>query len=175
MRRHIAAKRHGRRRWRLGAGALTATVATALLVAASALAYWTSAGSGTTSTTVANAQAVTLTPGTAGAQLHPGATADVAVDVSNPNTTPVRVVSLSLDTAAGTGGFDVDGAHAGCDPSALSFATQTNGAAGWTIPAKVGATNGVAALDLPGALAMSAGAADACQGASFLVHLSVGS
>jgi hypothetical protein len=148
---------------------------TALVLAASALAYWTTTGSGATSTSVPAAQAVTLTPGTATAQLYPGGTSDVAVDVTNPNTTAVRVVSLSLDTAAGTGGFDVDGGHAGCDPAVVSFTTQTNGAAGWTIPAKVGATAGVAALDLSGALAMSSNAANACQGASFLVHLSVGS
>jgi len=148
---------------------------TALAVAASALAYWTTTGSGTASTTVANAQAVTVTPGTAAAQLYPGGTADVAVDVSNPNPVAVRVVSLSLDAAAGTAGFDVDVGHAGCDPSALTFTAQTNGGAGWTIPPKVGATNGTAALDLSNALAMSASAANACQGASFLVHLSVGS
>jgi hypothetical protein len=168
-------RRLSARRWRRGSAAVATFAVAALVLAASALAYWTTAGSGTTSATVADAQAVTLTPGTASAELYPGGSADVAVSVSNPNTSPVRVVSLSLDATVGTGGFDVDGAHAGCDPSVLSFATQSNGGAGWTIPAKVGATAGVAALDLPGALAMSAAAASACQGASFIVHLSVGS
>jgi hypothetical protein len=163
------------RRWRRGTLATLTLALAALALAASALAYWTTTGSGSSSATVTDAQAVTLTVGTPTAQLYPGAAADVAVDVSNPNPFPVRVMSLSLDAAGGTGGFDVDAGHAGCDPSVLSFTSQTNGAAGWTIPPKVGATNGVAAVDLSGALEMSTAAANACQGASFLVHLSVGS
>jgi hypothetical protein len=147
----------------------------ALVLAASALAFFTSAGSGSGSTSTPAAQAVTLTAGTPTAQLYPGGVAGVAVSVSNPNLFALRLVSLSLDTAAGTSGFDVDAGHAGCDPAVLSFTTQTNAGAGWTIPPKVGATNGVLAIDLSSALAMSTSAANACQGASFLVHLSVGS
>jgi hypothetical protein len=147
----------------------------ALVVAASAFAYWTTTGAGGGPATVSSPQAVTLTAGTPSAQLYPGGQADVAVDVSNPNSIPVHLGSLSLDGASGTGGFDVDAGHSGCDPAVLSFTTQTNGGAGWTVPPKVAATNGLLALDLSSALAMSTAAAGACQGASLHLHLTVGS
>ena len=44
--------------------------------------------------------------------------------------------------------------------------TQTNGGAGWTVPG-----SGVLSVTLTGALAMGSGAANACQGATFTVHL----
>ena len=94
--------------------------------------------------------------------------------LSNPNTFPVQVPSLVLDTTQGSGGFAVDGAHSGCGLGTLSFTTQTNGGAGWTVPARVGVTNGQLALSLTGAVAMSLTAADACQGAAFTVFVRVG-
>jgi hypothetical protein len=166
--------RTAKRRWRRGFTSLCVVVAVALVAAASALAYWTTAGSGAASGAAANAQAVTLSAGTPTAQLYPGGQADVAVDISNPNPFPVPLGSLTLNTGSGTGGFDVDAGHTGCDLSVLSFTTQTNGGAGWSLPARVGATNGVLVLDLSAAVAMGAGAADACQGASFRVHLNAG-
>lgn len=167
-------QRTAKRRWSRGIVALAAVTAAVLVAAATALAYWTTIGSGAASGAAANTQAVTLTVGIPTAQLYPGAQADMAVDVSNPNPVPVHLGALSLDTGSGTGGFDVDAGHSGCDLSVLSFTTQTNGAAGWSVPAKVGATNGVLTLDLSDAVVMGAGAADACQGASFHVHLNVG-
>jgi hypothetical protein len=56
----------------------------------------------------------------------------------------------------------------------LSFATQTDGGAGWTVPGKVGNTNGTLAVSLTNALAMSLGAANACQGATTTVYLTAG-
>lgn len=162
------------RRWRRGFGALVAVGATALIVAASAIAYWTTVGSGAAAGSAADAQSVTLTAGTPTAELYPGGHADVAVAVSNPNPFPVHLGSLSLDTGQGTGGFDVDAGHQGCDPAVLGFTTQTNSGAGWSVPPKVGAVAGVLAVDLPNAVAMGASAANACQGASFAVHLAVG-
>jgi hypothetical protein len=162
----------GRRR---GVAAVVALAVTALVVTASALAYWTTIGLGAAPTAAADAQALTLGAATPSGQLYPGASADVAVDVFNPNASAVHLGSLSLDSAHGTAGFEVDAGHAGCDPSLLSFTTQTNGAAGWSVPAKVGTTNGVLNVDLSNAMAMGASASNACQGASFLVHLNIGS
>jgi ferric-dicitrate binding protein FerR (iron transport regulator) len=178
MRQHPAAKRprrrHAARRRRRGTLAILSLFAAALVLAGGAVAYWTTTGSGDAAASAADTQAITLTAGTPTAQLYPGGSADVAVEVSNPNIAPVHVGSLSLDTGAGTGGFEVDAGHTGCDMAVLSFTTQANAGNGWTIPPKVGATDGVLPVDLPAALAMSAGAANACQGASFLVHLNVG-
>jgi hypothetical protein len=56
----------------------------------------------------------------------------------------------------------------------VSFTAQSNGGAGWSVPAKAGTTNGVLHLDLSNAVAMGASAGNACQGASFLVHLNAG-
>ena len=148
-------------------------VAAAILVVlvAVALAYWTGAGSGAGTTTLPNPQALTLSPGTPSTNVSPGASAAVATVASNPNLYTVHITSISLDTAQGTGGFAVDGGHSGCVLSTLGFTTQTNGGSGWTVPAKVGSTNGSLSIQMTSALTMSAGAADACQGASFTVHL----
>jgi hypothetical protein len=64
----------------------------------------------------------------------------------------------------------VDAAHPGCVVSTLSFTTQTNGGAGWTVPG-----NGSLPLTLASALSMSTSAANACQGATFTVYLKVAS
>ena len=131
-------------------------------------AYWTRSGAGSGSGTTGTTQAVTLTPGSASNQLYPGGTSAVAVTVTNPNPGAVKVGSLSLDTTQGTAGFAVDG-HTGCGVTTLSFTTQTNGGAGWTIPA-----SGSSVLSLANSLSMSTDAANACQGASFTVYLKVG-
>ena len=132
-------------------------------------AYWTRSGAGSGSGTTGTTQAVTLTPGSASNQLFPGGQSAVAVTVTNPNPGSVKVGSISIDTTQGTNGFTVDGAHSTCGVAALSFATQTNGGTGWTIPA-----SGSSVLSLASSLSMSTNAANACQGASFTVYLKVG-
>jgi hypothetical protein len=130
----------------------------------------TGAGSGTTGTTVP----VTLSPGSPTATLYPGGLTDVVLTVTNPNPYPLRIGSLALDTGQGTGGFAADAGHAGCAVSTLSFTTQTNGGAGWTVPGKVGAVDGTVSVTLANALAMGPGAANACQGASYTVYIAAG-
>lgn len=139
-----------------------------------ASAFWHVLGAGSGSVATATVVAVTLSPGTSSAGLYPGGQASVALTVSNPNTSPVVITSLGLDTARGTGGYGVDAGHAGCSVAALSLATQTNGGAGWTVPGKVGVVDGSLPIALTNALAMSVGAANACQGGSFTVYLSAG-
>jgi len=149
--------------------AIAATILIAF--AASAIGYWSGAGSGSASTTLANPQVLTLSPGSPSTQVSPGATAAVATVASNPNPYTVQISSIALDTGQGTGGFAVDGGHSGCGLGTLGFPTQTNGGGGWTVPAKVGGTPGSLSIPMAGALTMSAGAADACQGATFTVYL----
>jgi hypothetical protein len=147
----------------LGAGAVLATVT-------AASAYWSGAGAGSgTAGTAAATLSVSLTPGTPTAQLYPGSTAAVVLTISNPDQASLHVSALALDTSQGAGGFAVDGAHSGCTLDTLSFSTQTNGGAGWTVPG-----GGSLPVTLPGALVMGATAADACQGATFSVYLSAG-
>lgn len=139
-----------------------------LLVAGVATAYWSTTGGGSAAAATNTTSALTLSPATPTAQLYPGGQATVVLTVTNPNAAQIRVGSLALDTSQGTGGFAVDGAHTACGLATLSFTTQTNGGAGWAVPA-----SGALPVALTNALSMGTGAANACQGAAFTVYLKV--
>jgi hypothetical protein len=117
---------------------------------------------------------VTLAPGTPTGSLYPSANGDVVLIVTNPNLGTVTIASLALDQDRGDGGFAVDAGHPGCPASAFTFATQTNGGAGWSIPGRVAGVYGSRAVTLGGALAMSPDAPDACQGTTATVYLVAG-
>ncbi|AGL14071.1 hypothetical protein [Actinoplanes sp. N902-109] len=138
----------------------------ALLASGAAYGYWSSAGTGSGAARSGTAVALTLSPGAPASQLYPGSSADVAVTIANPNTFPVRVERIYLDSTQGSTGFSVDSAHSGCPVGALSFTTQTNGGTGWTV-----ATAGSLDVHLTGALTMATTAANTCQGATFRVYL----
>lgn len=146
----------------------------AVSVGGVAFAYWPGFGGGTGSGTTGTTIPVTLSPGTPVATLYPGGQTNVVLTVSNPNAAQVHIGSLALDTAQGTGGFTVDAGHSGCAVSTLSFTTQTNSGAGWTVPPKVGAVDGTLLVTLTNALGMGLGAANACQGASSTVYVAAG-
>ena len=135
-----------------------------------ALAYWSGSGSGSASTVLSDAQTLSFAPGTPTAQLLPGGDASVTIVATNPNPFFVHIGSLILDGEEGEP-FVVDPAHSGCGVSVLSFVTQDNGGAGWEVPPQVDSTDGTLTIDLPSAMQMSAAGADACQGATFTVHL----
>lgn len=86
----------------------------------------------------------------------------MATTVQNRNLFPVHVSSIAVDTTEGANGFDVDAGHGGCNVGSLSFTTADNGGSGWDIPA-----NSSVDVDAQGAIAMSGGANDSCQGATF--------
>jgi hypothetical protein len=136
-----------------------------------ASAHWLTSGHGSGSGTTGTTALLTLSPGTAAANLYPGGRTAVVLTVSNPNTSSVFVGSLQLDATRGSGGFAVDSGHSGCTVSSLSYTAQTNAGAGWTVPAKVGAVNGSLPVTLPSALSMSVAADNACQGATFTIYL----
>jgi len=156
---------------KLGATTLVVVVAS-LGFCATALAWWSATGSESGSDTAATVAPVTLSSGVTTTPLYPTGTTTggVATVVSNPNEFPVRIPSLVLDTTGGTDGFDVDAGHAACGVTSLSFTTQTNGGAGWTIPARAGGIDGTLAIDVT-AVALAADAPNACQGATFTVYL----
>jgi hypothetical protein len=160
---------NGRRRLIVLAVAVVALVVVPL--GGIAYAYWTKTGAGAGNGSNATAVAITLSPGTPTAALYPGGLTSVVLTATNTNTSAVRIGSLALDTARGTGGFAVDAGHSGCSVAALSYTTQTNGGNGWDVPAKVGAVDGTLAITLASSLAMSTSAANACQGATFTVYL----
>ena len=158
---------------RTGRTLLAALAVGAFVVAGggAAYAFWTTTGTGTGTGVTGVTSALTLSTGTAAPGLYPGSTVTVTLTATNPNTSPIVIPSLALDTTQGTGGFTVDAGHSGCTLTALGFATQNNGGAGWTVPAKVGSTNGSLSISLPSALTLTANAANACQGASFTAYL----
>ena len=142
---------------------LLVALAVALVVAAGAGAWWTNGSSGTGSGPTGSPLPLTITAVTPSANLlYPGGSGDVKLAISNPNAYSVRVNSL-----VGTG-IDADGAHSGCDTSALTFTTQGN--LGWNVPANTTVPN----LTLTNAISMALGAANACQGAVFTIHLQTG-
>jgi hypothetical protein len=136
-----------------------------------AAAYWSGSGAGAGAAATATSRRLSVGPGVPTTFLSPGAQSAVVLTMSNPNPTAVSVTTLELDTAEGTGGFAVDAGHPGCAVSALSFSTQTNAGAGWTVPMKSGGTDGTLSLTLVNAIAMAADAANACQGAVFTVYV----
>ena len=137
-------------------------------------AIWTGSGGGNGSASSATVTPVTLSPGTPDGQLYPGGSADVVLTVHNPNSAEVHIGSLSLDTARGDGGYAVDASHSACSVSTFGFSAATNGGAGWTVPSQDSGAAGVLALALADALSMDANAANACQGATATVYLTVG-
>jgi hypothetical protein len=145
-------------------GVLIATLV--LLGATRAYAFWTTGGSGSGTATAETVASVTLTPGTPTTDLFPGTSGDVAVSIANDNSYQAFVGKIVLDTSRGSGGFSVSGGQPGCDPAAVSYTTQSNGGAGWFVPA--GSTRD---LDLSNAVALGTGAASECQGATFIVYL----
>lgn len=134
-------------------------------------AKWTGNGSGTFNSLVGSPQLLTLGAAAPSGQLAPGGSVTVAVTVANPNPFPMHVTAIALDTAAGNQGFEVDANHAACNLSALQLPRQTNGGAGWDVAPRVGGVDGSRTIDLENALAMDENAGDACQGATFTIHL----
>lgn len=138
-----------------------------------ASAYWGGTGSGSGSGSTGTTAAMTLTPGIPTTSLYPGGQANVSLTISNPNNASAHIGALLLDTSQGTGGFAVDTGHSACALTTLGFTTQTNGGAGWTVPARIGTANGSLSATLTNALSMGVDAADACQGANLTVYLKV--
>jgi hypothetical protein len=143
-------------------------------VGASAFAYWSAGGAGNGKGSTAATVAVTLSPGVATPDLRPGGEGNVVLLVSNPNSSVAQIGSLALDVTQGDEGYAVDAAHSECGLAALAYTTQTNGGAGWAVPAASAGGDGTLAVTLSDALAMSGDAANACQGADLTVYLTAG-
>jgi hypothetical protein len=145
------------------------------VLVAGAVAFWTSSGSGSAAASVTSADPVTISAGTPTVYLYPGMSADVSLRITNPNSFPVNVPSLVLDTGQPDNGFDVDGSNPGCVLSALSYPNlQSNAGPGWTVPG-TNAPNNYLDVDLSDAVHLSTAAASECQSLTFKVYLAVGS
>ena len=156
---------HHRGLTRIGLAVLAVGIGLALSSGA-AQAWFAAVASGSGAAPVGALQDLTATAAPVSAALLPGASADLVVELANPNGVAVRVDSIAVDPTRGTGGVSVD--RAGCPASAIALAAQTTG---WIVPARTGGADGRLSVRLPGALALATDAPDACQGASFTVHL----
>lgn len=143
---------------------VSVTVGTALLVGAGvAHAYFSStgAGTGTAANGTMTITAAALAGESAQNALYPGGTADAIVKLANPNGYPVRVVAIASTGVARAGN--------GCSPTGVAFTAPTDyTAAQFTLPANQSTT-----LDLAGAVAMDTTSANACQGQTFSLPVTV--
>jgi hypothetical protein len=142
-----------------------AAMAGAAVFAAAGLAYWSTTGGGTASARLAHAEQLTVSPASTppDAALVPGGTAAVVAVVHNPNDFAVHVASFALASS----GVDVDAP--GCPADSVAFAGPIDDGGSDFVFAP-----GDTRLSLPDALRLSADAPDACQGATFTVHLEAG-
>ena len=133
------------------------------IVAGVAVGAWNVTGSGSGSAKAGVATGLTLNDasGATAADLYPGVTGNVKLSVTNPNSFPVRVTSVT-----GTGAITSDKGAACNASTGVTFTNQT----GLTLDLAAGATS---VFTLSGAAAMSNSSDNACQGAIFTIPVSV--
>ena len=145
------------------------TTMVALVVVSLVYAAWTTTGGGSGYAKAGTAQALSTVDVSASttATLYPGGpTGDVTIKVSNPNTYPVTVTSVT-----GNGAITADAGHTSCTTTGVTFANQTN--LTLTVPAKSGGVNGEAQTTLSGAASMSNASVNGCQGATFTIPVTL--
>lgn len=139
-------------------------VFTALMGGAIAFAAWTSQGTGDSGNVGAgSATALVVTPGTAATDLTPGTSKDSLYTITNPNTYPVVVTSITVNSIAVSGGT---GVPAACT-SANASVTATAGTGTVSISIAAGATSASQLITLT----MGDSSANGCQTALFVPNL----
>lgn len=141
-----------------------------LLASSVAFAWWTAGGLGNGYTKAQTASALTTNDVSASttAQLHPGGTSDVILQISNPNSYAVTVTNINSNGAILSGNATCDTASAPYTGNGVSFTNQTGS---WVV-------SGGNTLDvtLTGAAAMSNLATtsnDSCQGKTFTIPVAL--
>ncbi len=135
-----------------------------LAVGGAAYAYFTSSGSGSGHGTTGTMSTVTLsaTAGSPSTPLYPGGSGDVSLEVNNPNSYPVTLVSVS-----GNGTITPDSGHSACTTTGVTFSNQSG--LSTNIPAST--TN--YPVHLSGAVSMSTSSSNGCQGATFSIPVTI--
>ena len=148
---------------RLIFGAVTVMV---LGIVSLGYAAWTSSGGGTGFAKAASAQNLTTgSTGTTSATLYPGANGDLVVNVTNPNSYPIKITSVT-----GNGTITADSSHSTCGqdvshPTGVTYTDQTG--LSIAVPASTSQT-----ITLSGTVHMSNASDNSCQGATFSVPVS---
>ena len=135
----------------------SAGIGTAALLLAGGIAYaaWSVLGAGTATASSGTPQPLGVSATVSGT-LYPGATADVLVTVSNPNSAAVTVESLALAGAVT--------ASAGCTTPGVTVSLPA--ATALVVPA-----GGNASLNVSNGVSMTAASSSNCQGATFTIPL----
>jgi hypothetical protein len=127
-----------------------------MLVGGAVFAAWLATGSGTGQATAGVAVDLVVSPATPDDLLYPGGSADVGLEITNPNPYPVLVTSIVGD------GPITSGVPACDDPgNGVGFADQSGS---WDVDA--GQT---VQIHLPGAASMALTSPEECQGESFSI------
>jgi hypothetical protein len=144
--------------------ALFAVVVVAGALAGTAFAYFTSSGTARGSVTLGSAQSITVqavASGSPSSTLVPGGTADLIVQLQNPNPSAVTLTAIAQNGSA--------------TPVGGSGCTSTND--GVTVQNQTGLNISVApgthVVHVTGAAAMAMSSANGCQGASFDIPVTV--
>jgi len=141
---------------------LIAVVATIVVNAGAAWAYWTVSRSQTASAWAGRVVELPLHGRSdLSRPLAPGSTGDLSVTLVNDHDFPIRITSVT--PGLGTIVADDEHRHAGCLESGVSM-TKGQFAVSWNV-----ARNTIGAFTLPGGLRMSAHSRQACAGATFTV------
>lgn len=139
---------------------VAAAMAVVVAGAGVAVAAWLVSGSGSGSAKAGSLGTLTVNSATASADLYPGGSGKLFLKVTSGSTIPLKITGVT-----GTGAITSDDVE--CAGTNVTFANQT----GLNIPIAANATN--YAFDLPSAVTMIADAADACQGATFTIPVTV--
>lgn len=146
---------------------LAATMALVVAGVGIAVAAWLVSGTGSGSAKAGSLTSITVNSATATADLYPGGTGKLFLNVTNPNNIPLKIVSV---TAIPDPSFTITSNQPGCGAADLTFTPQSGLNIALAAAPAAGAT---VAFDLPGAVSMPASAANACQGATFTIPVSV--
>jgi hypothetical protein len=138
---------------------LLGAVMALFLLGSVVFAAWLVTGNGNGAAQATSAANLVVTPGTTTADLYPGATGAVKVNVNNPNAFAVTITSIAANGAVTT-------AAPGCTTTGVTFTAPTT-------TGQVIAAGATANLTLAGAAAMSNASLNACQGATFNVPVTV--
>jgi hypothetical protein len=124
-----------------------------------AIAAWLVSGSGNGAAKAGELTTINVAAGTPTGDLYPGGSGALELSVTNPNTLPLVITSVSANGAITSD----DGLCAGTN---VTF----TGVTGLSTALPVG---GPTAVSLPGAVTMVVNADNACQGATFTIPVTV--
>jgi len=148
---------------------VAAAVFGAIGIAGAGWAYWTASGTGSAVATIGAPAGVTVQAVASGApstSLIPGGTADLLVQLNNPNSYPVTIVGVQQNGSVTPVNASGPGTSCSSSNTGVSVASQTTGL-------NVAVVAGVSVVHIPNGASMSTSSASGCQGASFQIPVTV--